>query len=90
MRGYRPFSKGTGKFNQLNASTALLAYQLANWSSRFFTNISVVSTKDHDFLSTHRIIEQNYSQSEKILIKNKDLLNVNTDFNYYFNVLIQT
>ena len=84
MQDYRSFSKGTGGFNQLNASTALFTYRLGNWDSRFFANVSMFYTKDHDFLSTNRIIEQNYVQSEKILIKNKNLLNLNTDFNYYF------
>lgn len=87
MRNQRSFSKGTGGFNQLNSSTALFSYQLGDWSSRFFANVSLIYTKDHDFLSTNRIIEQDYSQSEKILIKNKDLLSLNTDLNYYFKFI---
>ncbi|WP_248912351.1 hypothetical protein [Gelidibacter algens] len=34
--GFRSFSAGTGDLNQLDASSALLNYQLGNWSDRLF------------------------------------------------------
>ncbi len=84
LTGFRSFSKGTGTFNQLNASTLLLNYQLGNWSDRFFTNTFVFYNKNFDFFSSNTLINQNFRQSEKIVIKDRELLSVSSKFDYYF------
>lgn len=81
--GFRSFSKGTGNFNQLNTSSVLLNYIYGNWGDKFFANSSIVFAKDYDFFSTNTIIEQNYAQSERILIKNRELLTFSSNIDRY-------
>lgn len=83
LTSYRSFSKGTGAFNQLEASTLLFNYQLGNWSDKFFANTFIIYTKNHDFFSTNSFITQNYSQSEKIIIKNREMLSVSAEIDRY-------
>mgnify|MGYP003674752394 FL=1 len=87
LTGFRSFTKGTGNFNQLNASNFIFNYQLGNWSERFFANTFLIYNKNHDFFSTNSIITQNYAQTEKILIKDNSFLSINTNLDYYFNFI---
>ena len=72
LTDFRTFSKGFGTFNQLNVSTLFLNYQLGNWSDKFFANTTILYNKYNDFFSTNSLITQNYTQSEKIIIKDKN------------------
>ncbi len=83
LTGFRSFSKGTGNFNQLDASTLIIKHQLGNWSDRFFANTLFLYNKNHDFLSTNTLIDQNFSRSEKILIKDQEFLNISSKLDYY-------
>jgi hypothetical protein len=84
---FRSFSKGTGEFNQLNLSTFLLNYSHGNWGSKFFANSLLIYGKNHDFYSTNTIVFRNYSQSEKILIKNKSFLMFTSNIDQYLRVI---
>lgn len=87
LTGFRSFNKGSGNFNQLNASNFVFNYQLGNWSDRFFANTFIMYNKNYNFFSTNSIITQNYVQSEKILIKDSEFLSINTNLDYYFNFI---
>ena len=87
LTGFRSFNKGIGNFSQLNSTNFLFNYQLGNWSERFFANTFFIYNRNYDFYSTNSIIEQNYSISEKILIKNSDFFSLNTNLDYYFNLI---
>lgn len=87
LTSFRSFSKGTGDFNQLEASSLVFNYQLGNWSDRFFANTFVMFSKNHDFFSTKTIVEQNYTQSEKILIKDRAFISINSKLDYYFKFI---
>ena len=87
LTGFRSFSRGTGNFNQLNASNLVFNYQLGNWSERFFANTFILYNKNHDFFSTNTQIEQNFTQAEKILIKDREFIRVNSKLDYYFKVI---
>ncbi|TGD58738.1 carboxypeptidase-like regulatory domain-containing protein [Flavobacterium humi] len=87
LTGYRNFDKGTSNINQLQASSILLNYGLGNWGAKFFANASFIYTKNHDFYSTNSTIIPNYSQVEKIIIKNQDLLSVSLDGNYFIKAI---
>lgn len=87
LTGYRSFAKGTGTFNQLKASNVVLNYQLGNWSDRFFANTFVVYTKNHDFLSTNSFLNKNFSQAEKILIKDRVFISLTSKLDYYFKFI---
>ena len=84
---FRSFSKGAGNFNQLNASTVLINYIYGSWGDKFFANCSIVLSKDNDFFSTNTLVAQNYSQSEKILIKNRELLTFSSNIDRYFKTI---
>lgn len=87
LTGFRSFSKGTGDFNQLDASSVVINYQLGNWSDRFFANTFVIYNKNNDFFSTNTLIEQNFTQSEKILIKEREYISLNSKLDYYLKFI---
>ncbi len=87
LTGFRSFSKGTGDFNQLEALSVVFNYQLGNWSDRFFANTFILYSKNHDFFSTNTSIQQNFTQSEIILIEDREFLNVNSKLDYYFKFM---
>jgi hypothetical protein len=88
LTDFRTFSKGFGTFNQLNVSTLFLNYQLGNWSDKFFANTTILYNKYNDFFSTNSLIIQNYTQSEKIIIKDKEMLSINTSMDRYFKPIL--
>lgn len=87
LTGFRSFSKGTGNFNQLDASSLVLNYQLGNWSDRFFANTFIFYSKNHDFFSTNTMIEQNFTQAKKIRIKDREFININSKIDYYIKFI---
>jgi hypothetical protein len=87
LTGFRSFSAGTGNFNQLEASNFVLNHQFGNWRDRFFANTFIVYSKNHDFFSTNTIIEQNYTQSEKIRIEDREFININSKLDYFFKFI---
>lgn len=87
LTGFRSFSKGTGNFRQLASSSLVFNYQLGNWSDRFFANTFVLYSKNYDFFSTNTTILQNFTQSEKILIKDREFISVNSKLDYYFKFM---
>jgi hypothetical protein len=87
LTGFRSFSKGTGGFNQLNASSVIFNYQFGNWSDRFFANTFIIYTKNYDFFSTNTTIKQNFTQAEKILIKDREFVSINSKVDYYFKFI---
>lgn len=82
--GFRSFSKGLQEFNLFNSSNVILNYTYGSWGDKFFANMFVIYNKDNDFYSTNSIIAQNFSQSEKILIKDRELLSVSSNADRYF------
>lgn len=82
--GYRSFSKGLEEFNQLNSSSAILNYTYGSWGDNFFANTFLLYSKNNDFFSTNSIIAQNYSQSEKIIIKDREFVTFSSSIDRYF------
>ncbi len=87
LTGFRSFYKGTGNFNQLDASSFVINYQLGNWSDRFFANTFIVYSKNHDFFTTNTTLNRNFSQSQTILIKDREFISVNSKLDYYFKFI---
>lgn len=82
--GFRSFSKGLEEFNQLNSSSAILNYTYGSWGDKFFANTFILYSKNNDFFSTNSIIAQNYSQSEKIIIEDREFLSISSSIDRYF------
>ena len=85
--GFRNFKRGTGDFNQLDESTFFLNHELGNWTDRFFANTNIIYTKNHDFYSTNSLITQNYTQSNALVIKDRELFIMNTSIDYFIKKL---
>jgi len=85
--GFRSFSKGTGDFNQIDASNFTLNHSFGNWSNRFFINTAFTYIKNHDFFSTNTTLAQNYSQAATIIIKNRQVFNVSANVDRYFKMI---
>ena len=83
--GFRSLSKGLKEFNQLNSSSAIVNYTYGNWGDKFFANTFILNSKNNDFYSTNSTIIQNYSQTEKIIIKDSNFLSISSNIDYYFN-----
>ena len=81
---FRSFSKGLEEFNQLNSQSAILNYTYGSWGDKFFANTFLLYSKNNDFFSTNSVIAQNYSQSEKIIIKDRELLTLSSSIDRYF------
>lgn len=82
--GFRSLSKGLDDFNQLNSSSAILNYTYGSWGDKFFANSFLLYSKNNDFYTTNSIITQNYSQSEKIIIKDREFISMSSSIDRYF------
>ncbi|MFD2908531.1 carboxypeptidase-like regulatory domain-containing protein [Flavobacterium ardleyense] len=82
--GFRSFSKGLDEFNQLTSSSAILNYTYGSWGDKFFANTFILYSKNNDFFSNNSIITQNFSQSEKIIIKDREFLSLSSNIDRYF------
>ena len=87
LNGFRSFNQGTGRFNQLEASSVLFNYQLGNWSDHFFANTFIIYSKNHDFFSTNTSIQRNLTLLEKIRVKDREFISVNSKLDYYFKFI---
>ncbi|BAO75671.1 TraB/GumN family protein [Winogradskyella sp. PG-2] len=87
LTGFRSFSTGTGDFNQLDASSLNVNYQLGNWSDRFFANTFLLYSKNHDFFTTNTVINQNFTQASKILIQDREFITINLKLDYYLKFM---
>ncbi|MEI7830745.1 MAG: hypothetical protein WCI31_13295, partial [Prolixibacteraceae bacterium] len=88
--GFRSFTKGTGNFNQLNLSTALLNYTYGGWGKKSFANALLMFSKNHDYFSNNMLVSQNYTMSEKILVKNKIFILFSSNFDRYLKLISST
>ncbi|WP_211224096.1 TonB-dependent receptor [Flavobacterium tegetincola] len=82
--GFRSFSKGLEEFNQLTSSNAFLNYTYGSWGDKFFANTFLIFNKSNDFFSSNSIIAQNFSQSEKIIIEDREFLSLSSNIDRYF------
>lgn len=85
LTSYRSFRRGTGDFNQLEASNFNFRYQLGNWSDRFFASLFASYVRNNDFFSTNSIIQPNFSQTEVIVIEDQEFLTVNANLDFYLS-----
>lgn len=81
---FRAFSKGLNQFNQLNSSHAVLNYSFGNWGDSFFANTFILFSNSNDFFSTNSNVTQNYSLSEKIIIKDRNFLSISSSVDRFF------
>lgn len=81
------FSKGFGTFNQLDASSVVLNYTHGGWADKIFANALIVYTKNYSFLSTNTLVSQNYTQSEKILVKDRSYFMFESNIDRFFKLI---
>ncbi len=81
--GFRIFEKGTGNFNQLDASSMIFNYNWGNWGEKFFANTIIGYTKNNDFYSTNSQSLQEYTKTDKIIIKDRENIFFSSNFDKY-------
>lgn len=84
LTNFRSFSKGLEQFNQLHASNVVLNHTYGSFSDKYFSNTMLIYSKNHDFYSTSSLIASSYSQSEKIIIKDRQLINLSSNLERFF------
>ncbi|WP_275316073.1 carboxypeptidase-like regulatory domain-containing protein [Tenacibaculum bernardetii] len=87
LTDFRSFSRGINELNQLSTSNLRFNYNLGNWSDRFFANISMFYNVNHDFFSSDINLSQNYVQVNKVLIKDRKLIGIVANADYYFKFI---
>ena len=87
LTSFRNFSKGTGSFNQLQSSSTLLNYTLGNWGKNFLGNLYIMYTQNHDFFTTNSRVTPNYSLSDKILVKDRNMLGIGINVDRYLKFI---
>jgi hypothetical protein len=90
LTSYRTFEKGTGEFNQLQASSFSINYNFGDWDTKFSSETYLYYYKNHDFFSTNTIIQPNYSLAEKIIINDKSMTKVSTNVSCFFKTIAAT
>lgn len=76
LTGFRSFARGTGTFNQPNASTSTLHYQNGSFAKDFSFYVFAFHTRSHSFLSGRNVITQNYALTERLLLRNRDMMSI--------------
>jgi len=87
LTDFRSFTSGANEINQLDSSALSFNYQLGNWSKRFFANTIITYTENHDYFSTNSQVNQNYTLSGTIVIKDRKLFTTNTTLDYFLKKL---
>ncbi|MFN7117961.1 MAG: carboxypeptidase regulatory-like domain-containing protein [Saprospiraceae bacterium] len=87
LTSFRSFDKGTGGFNQLDASTFTINHRVGNWSEHFFANTMILYQKNHDFFSNNTFVTPNYALSEKIIIKDRSFFNITSNIDTYIKLI---
>ena len=87
ITGPRLFTRGTAAFDLLPVSNVLMSYKFGNWSDKFFVNTVLFYQRKHKYYSSNSVIEPNYTSSERLLLKDRDLFNLNAKIDYYFRSL---
>ncbi len=87
QNGFRSFVKGTGTFNQLESSNVGLDYTQGNWGDKFFATSSLSYVKNHDFFSTNSILAQNFTQTDRIFIHDREYLSFFSSIDKYFSFI---
>lgn len=82
LTDYNTFSKGAKSFNQLESSTFLTNFTTGNFSSLVFANINFLYLKYFNFFASNYILQKNYTQIEKIKVKNKMLFSFSSDLSF--------
>lgn len=88
--GYNSFAKGIELFNQLNSSSAIFNYTYGSWTSNLFANTFIIYTKNNDFYSTNSIITAIYSQSNKVIVKDRNIASISSNIDRYFKSIKST
>lgn len=87
LTNYRGFNKGLERFDQISASAWTLNYTLGKWTNKFFANFNAMYIKNHDFFSTNSVVTPNYTLSNTIVVKDREMLMFNGTTDRYFEFL---
>ena len=83
----RSLIRGLNNFDYLKSSGATLKYTYGNWSDRLFINLYGSLTKYNDYLSYNYRINQQYTISDVLFLKNRNDYLFSSDLNYYLKII---
>ncbi|PVV53535.1 carboxypeptidase-like regulatory domain-containing protein [Chryseobacterium sp. HMWF035] len=83
----RSLVRGINDFDYLKNSGVSLKYTYGNWNDRVFINLYGSYTNYHDYLSYKYKINQEYTSSDLLLLKDRNDYLFSTDLNYYLKVI---
>lgn len=81
--GFQSFSKGSNNLNQLASSNFLLGHKFGKYLDTFFVDTNLIYKRDNNFFSTNSIINQNFIQTQKITIEDRNYINLQSSLNYF-------
>jgi len=87
LTGFRNLTRGSGNFNQIDASTYKINYQFGNWNDRTFANLSVMYIKNHNFFTTNTTVSPTMSKLDKVLFNDRNQINYTINYDYYIKSL---
>lgn len=87
LTGFQSFTKGTGVLDALRSSNGMLYYQLGDWGDKFFGILTLNYIQNHDFISSHLLVYPEGIVQEKILVKNRQMFNWDSRWDYYFDII---
>ncbi len=88
LSNYRNFySGGIKEFTTLNSDFFLFNYIYGNWSDEFLINASFVHNESKDFFSSDTTINQDFNQSNQIILPNKSFTNISLTLDKYLKKL---
>ncbi len=85
--GLRSFSRGIADFAQLASSEVSVYHNYSNWSKRFFISNQADYVTNHDYFSIKSLLTQNYSLSDRILVKNRKSIRISSSIDRYIKAM---
>ncbi|MCY1661027.1 carboxypeptidase-like regulatory domain-containing protein [Chryseobacterium sp. SL1] len=83
----RNLVRGINNFDYLKNSGASLKYIYGNWNDRVFINLYGSYTNYQNYLTYNYKINQEYTSSDLLLLKNRNDYLFSTDLNYYLKAI---
>lgn len=87
LSNYRTFDRGVGNLGYLSQSNIFVNYTLGNWGDRFFASFFGGFTRRDDYISTNSIITPEFDRIQKRILKDQELVNINSSLDYFIEAL---
>lgn len=87
LNDYRTLTGGFGNFQQLQNQFLFVNYTYGGYLSGLTFNTSFIYNREADYFSSRSFLNPDFSQSESILLNNREMYSVNFGSDYYIKKL---